>query len=237
MDDYQNGKVLKSGHSERVEMMKPLLRQVLKLLGEDIDRKDLLRTPERWAKALLEFTQGTMEDPKEHLRVIFQLDEEDFPTGSDDMIIVDNIEFMSLCEHHVAPFEGVVHVAYIPNPTSRVVTGLSKISRVVDVFSKRLQIQERMTQQIAQAIDVHLDPLGVIVVVKAAHMCMRQRGAKQRASTTLTTARRGLFLEDAGLENRFQRYLGLGGIRVNGALHSPVDEEIYRPIKESQFHD
>jgi len=195
--------------SERLDKLKPLLRQVLELLGEDPEREGLHRTPERWGDALLTYTQGNVVDPQEHLKVIFQLDEDDFPLGSDDMVIQNNIEFTSTCEHHIAPFRGVVHLAYIPNPESRVITGLSKLSRVVDVFARRLQVQERMTQQIARAIDESLNPLGVITVVEAVHYCMIQRGVQQRASTTITTARRGAFLTNSGLESKFQDYLRL----------------------------
>ena len=195
--------------SERLEKLKPLLREVLELLGEDPEREGLHRTPERWADALLTYTQGNIIDPQEHLKVIFQLDEDDLPLGSDDMVIQNNIQFTSTCEHHIAPFRGVVHLAYIPNPDSRIITGLSKLSRVVDVFARRLQVQERMTQQIARAIDESLGPLGVITVVEAAHYCMIQRGVEQRASTTITTARRGSFLTNPNLETKFQDYLRL----------------------------
>ena len=195
--------------SEQLDKIKPLLRLVLELLGEDPGREGLHRTPERWADALLTYTQGNIIDPQEHLKVIFQLDEDDLPLGSDDMVIQNNIQFTSTCEHHIAPFRGVVHLAYIPNPDSRVITGLSKLSRVVDVFARRLQVQERMTQQIARAIDESLGPLGVITVVEAAHYCMIQRGVEQRSSTTITTARRGSFLTNPNLETKFQDYLRL----------------------------
>jgi GTP cyclohydrolase I len=194
---------------DRIEQLKPLLRQVLELLGEDPEREGLRRTPERWADALLTYTQGAEETPQDHLKVIFQLDEDDFPIGSDDMIIQEHIQFTSTCEHHIAPFRGVVHLAYIPNPNSRVITGLSKLSRVVEVFARRLQVQERMTQQIARAIDDSLNPLGVIVVAEAVHYCMIQRGVQQRTSTTITTARRGAFLSDPILETKFLEYLRL----------------------------
>lgn len=192
---------------EKVDRLKPLLREVLALLGEDVERQGLQRTPDRWAEALLTYTQGTSASPEEHLRVIFQMDDDDYPVGSDDMIIVDNIHFTSSCEHHIAPFRGVAHVAYVPNPESRIVTGLSKLSRVVTLFSRRLQIQERMTQQIARAIDDYLNPLGVIAVVQAAHFCMIQRGVEQQESNTITTARRGIFLQKPELEARFLDYL------------------------------
>lgn len=194
---------------ERLEKLKPLLYDVLVLLGEDPEREGLRKTPERWAEALLTYTEGNMKDPQQHLRVIFQLDEDDYPLDSDDMILVDNIEFTSTCEHHLAPFRGVVHIAYIPNSESRVITGLSKLSRVVETFARRLQVQERMTQQIARAIDEHLHPLGVIVVVQAIHYCMVARGVQQRSSFSLTTARRGIFRTKPELEARFQEYLGV----------------------------
>jgi len=196
-------------HKERTRKLKSLLREVLVLLGEDPEREGLRRTPERWAEALQTYTEGNGKDPEEHLRVIFQLDEDDYPQDSDDMILVDNIEFTSTCEHHLAPFRGIVHIAYIPNPESRVITGLSKLSRVVETFARRLQVQERMTQQIARAIDEHLNPLGVIVVAQAMHYCMVARGVQQRSSLSLTTARRGLFKSRPELEARFQEYLKL----------------------------
>ncbi|MBI2165897.1 MAG: GTP cyclohydrolase I FolE [Chloroflexi bacterium] len=195
--------------SERLERLKVLLRDALALLGEDPEREGLRRTPERWAETLLACTQGYAEDPQKHLRAIFQLDEDDYPLGSEDMVLVDNIEFTSTCEHHMSPFRGVAHIAYIPNPESRVIAGLSKLSRVVEVFARRLQLQERMTHQIARAIDDHLRPLGVIAVVQAVHHCMEQPGVEQRSSVTLTTARRGVFLERPETEARFQEYLRL----------------------------
>ncbi len=194
-------------NEDRIEQLKPLLRQVLELLGEDPNREGLHRTPERWADALLTYTQGSREDAAQHLNVIFQLDEDEYPAASDDMILVSNIQFTSTCEHHIAPIRGVIHIAYIPNPESRIITGLSKLTRVVDVYSRRLQIQERMTQQIANAIDKYLKPQGVIVVAQAVHYCMVQRGVEQRDSATLTTARRGLFQQNPALEVKFQEYL------------------------------
>ena len=195
--------------TEQLERLKLLLREVLELLGEDPQREGLHQTPERWARSLLTYTQGSQHDPEEHLRVIFQLEDDSYPAGSDDMIIVDNIEFTSTCEHHIAPFRGMVHIGYIPDPESKVVTGLSKLSRVVEVFARRLQVQERMTQQVANAIDEHLKPLGVIVVAQAIHYCMIQRGVEQRSSVALTTARRGAFLSNPSLEEKFQNYLRL----------------------------
>ena len=195
--------------NEKLERLAPLLREVLAVLGEDPEREGLRRTPERWADALLTYTQGMQQDAGDPLGVIFKLDDDDSPAESDDMILVDHIQFVSTCEHHIAPFRGMVHIAYIPNPEQRVVTGLSKLSRVVSVFARRLQLQERMTQQIASAIDEHLHPQGVIVVVQGVHYCMIQRGVEQRESTTTTTARRGAFLTKPQLEAKFQEYLRL----------------------------
>lgn len=191
----------------RVEQLAPILRKVLETLGEDPTRPGLQKTPERWAEALLTYTEGSAIDPEEHLNVIFELEDDDYPVGSEDMIMVDNIAFTSTCEHHIAPFRGLTHVAYIPNPKSKIVTGLSKISRVVTLFSRRLQVQERMTQQIARAIDKHLKPMGVIVVVQAVHFCMIQRGVEQQSSSTITTARRGIFVTKPNMETRFLDYL------------------------------
>ena len=199
---------------ETAKKLEPLLREVLVHLGEDPERQGLQQTPQRWAEALMTYTEGSSVDPEEHLRVIFQLDEDDYPLGSDDMIVVDNIEFTSTCEHHMAPIRGLVHIAYIPNPENRVITGLSKLARVVQVFARRLQLQERMTQQITRAIDEHLHPLGVITIVQGVHYCMVQRGVEQRSSTTLTTARRGVFVEKPELEAKVQEYLR---VRLDGS--------------------
>jgi GTP cyclohydrolase I len=193
--------------SDRIDELKPLLKSVLAILGENPDRDGLHQTPERWARALLDYTQGLHQDPFDHLKINFTLDEDDYPTETHDMIIQSNIEFVSMCEHHLAPFRGFVDLAYIPNNTTRIITGLSKLSRVVNVFARRLQVQERMTQQIARALDEHLKPVGVIVVSKAIHYCMIQRGVEQRDSVTITTAKRGVFITKPDLERKFQDYL------------------------------
>ena len=194
---------------QRLNDIIPLLQNVLELLGEDTQREGLVKTPERWAKALLDYTKGMEQDPKQHLKVIFKLDEENYPSNSEDMIILHNIQFTSTCEHHLAPFRGNAHIAYIPNPESRAITGLSKLSRVVELFAKRLQVQERMTQQITKAIEDHLNPLGVITVTQATHYCMVQRGVEQSYTSTTSTSRRGVFLTRPELESKFQDYLRL----------------------------
>ena len=195
---------------EQLEKLKPLLRQVLELMGEDPDREGLIRTPDRWAAGLLSCTEGLYEDPETHLGDTLEVEQNDYSVdGSGEMIILDNIEFTSMCEHHVVPFRGRVDIGYIPDPESRALAGLSKLVRVVQMFAKRLQVQERMTQQIANIINQYLSPLGVIVVVQAVHYCLIQGDVEQRSSLALSTARRGAFLTDKKLEEKFQNYLQL----------------------------
>ena len=158
--------------------------QVLSLLGEDPKREGLLKTPLRVAKAMQFLTKGYNEDPEAILRAA--MFEEDYQQ----MVIVKDIDFFSLCEHHILPFFGKVHVAYIPR---RYITGLSKIPRVVDIFSHRLQIQERLTLQIKECIQKTLNPLGVMVVVEAQHMCMQMRGVEKQNSLTTTSDFTGVF--------------------------------------------
>lgn len=149
---------------------------ILQLLGEDPSREGLLKTPIRVARAWMELTRGYDEDPIAILRSAL------FREPYHNMVVVRDIEFYSLCEHHLLPFFGKVHIAYIPNGE---ITGLSKLARIVNTFSHRLQVQERMTQQIAQCIQEALNPLGVMVVVEARHLCMQMRGvAKENAYTT-----------------------------------------------------
>ena len=160
-------------------------KEVLGLLGEDVEREGLLKTPERVAKAMQFLTKGYHEDPEAVLRsAMFQ--EEDYKQ----MVIVKDIDFFSLCEHHMLPFFGKAHVAYIPK---KYITGLSKIPRVVDIFARRLQIQERMTMQIKDCIQRTLDPLGVMVVIEAQHMCMQMRGVEKQNSLTTTSDFTGFF--------------------------------------------
>lgn len=156
----------------------------LKLLGEDPDREGLLKTPERLAKAMQFCTQGYNMD------ATAILNSAKFHEDISEMIIVKDIELYSLCEHHMLPFFGRAHVAYIPNGW---ITGLSKIARVVDVFSKRLQVQERLTTQILQAIQDALNPLGVAVVIEATHLCMMMRGVQKQSSVTTTSSFSGEF--------------------------------------------
>jgi len=159
-------------------------KSALKLLGEDPDREGLLKTPERVAKAMQFLTQGYDMDAKAIL------DSAKFHEDVSEMILVKDIEIYSLCEHHMLPFFGKAHVAYIPNGW---ITGLSKIARVVDVYSRRLQVQERLTTQILHAIKESLNPLGVAVVIEASHLCMMMRGVQKQNSVTTTSAFWGEF--------------------------------------------
>ena len=159
--------------------------RILDLLGEDVEREGLIKTPERVAKAMQFLTKGYDEDPQKVLSAAMFEEE-----GYKQMVIVKDIDFFSLCEHHMLPFFGKAHVAYIPN---KYITGLSKIPRVVDIFARRLQIQERMTLQIKECIQNTLNPLGVMVVIEAQHMCMQMRGVEKQNSLTTTSDFTGFF--------------------------------------------
>ena len=176
------------GASEEIQRKKETIAfhyaKILELLGEDISREGLLKTPERVAKALLFLTKGYSQDPAQILSSAIFI--EDYKQ----MVIVKDIDFFSLCEHHALPFFGKAHIAYIPN---NAVTGLSKIARIVDVFAHRLQIQERMTTQIKNCIQKTLNPLGVMVVIEAQHMCMQMRGVEKQNSITTTSDFTGVF--------------------------------------------
>lgn len=162
-------------------------KQILNLLGEDTEREGLLKTPERVAKAMQFLTQGYKQDA----RAI--INSAKFHEPVSEMIVVKDIELYSLCEHHMLPFIGKAHVAYIPNGW---ITGLSKMARVVDVFSRRLQVQERLTVQIRDAIKETLNPLGVAVVIEAQHLCMMMRGVQKQNSVTTTSAFDGEFMKN-----------------------------------------
>ena len=168
-------------------------KEVLKLLGEDTEREGLVKTPMRVAKAMQVLTRGYYQDA--HKVLTDALFEEKY----DQMVIVKDIDFFSLCEHHMLPFYGKVHVAYIPNGK---ITGLSKIARVVDIFSHRLQVQERLTAEICEALAKSLPNKGVIVRCEAQHLCMKMRGAEKQESTTVTLEYSGAF-ENVELRNEF----------------------------------
>ncbi len=173
-------------HDETTEKLGGHVTEIIDLIGENSEREGLLKTPERVAKALQFLTHGYGLDPEKILTSA--LFEEDYS----EMILVKDIELYSLCEHHMLPFFGKAHVAYIPN--GRIV-GLSKIPRVVDVFARRLQVQERLTLQIRDAISDVLQPLGVAVVIEASHLCMMMRGAEKQNSITTTSAMSGEFMK------------------------------------------
>lgn len=169
---------------ERIERA---VREILVAIGEDPEREGLRETPQRAARAWRDLTAGARDTAERHLGKQF----EHRTTGGHDLVAVRDVEFHSLCEHHLLPFFGRAHVAYLPSKDR--VCGLSKVARTIDVFARRLQMQERLTSQIADAIVEHLDPLGVAVILEGEHMCMRMRGASKSESDMLTTAFRGLY--------------------------------------------
>ena len=182
-----------------------LIESVLKELGEDVSREGLRRTPERVSRALEFLTQGYQVDPEAILNeAIF---EEDY----NEMVVVRDIDFYSLCEHHMLPFFGRAHVAYVP--AGRIV-GLSKLARIVEMFARRLQVQERLTEQIAQALWDTTQPQGVGVVVEAYHLCMMMRGVQKQNSKTITSAMRGIFLDDQRTRDEF--------LRLTTSVHEPL---------------
>ena len=175
-------------------------KSIINLLGEDVDREGLLKTPERVAKAMQFLTKGYHEDPAAVLRgAMFK--EEDYKQ----MVIVKDIELYSMCEHHMLPFFGKAHVAYIPNGY---ITGLSKIARVVEAYARRLQVQERLTVQIRDTIQDCLNPMGVAVVIEAQHMCMQIRGVQKQHSVTTTSAFTGIFLNNQNTREEFVHLIG-----------------------------
>jgi GTP cyclohydrolase I len=164
------------------------VRQMLKGMGENPDREGLARTPERVAEMFAELFSGIGKDPVDEINVVFEL-------GHDEMIMVRDIPFHSICEHHLVPFIGKAHVAYIPNKQGQI-TGLSKLARVIDVASRKPQVQERLTTEVADAIESALKPRGVLVVIEAEHLCMTMRGVRKPGSQTVTSSIRGLFREN-----------------------------------------
>ena len=193
----ENNKILKSEISDK-EAEESVIK-LLKWMGEDPSREGLLETPKRVIKAFREYFKGYSEDPKTILNKTFgDVD------GYDDMVIQKNISVQSHCEHHMAPIIGVAHVAYIPNKR---VVGLSKLARVVEVFSKRLQTQERLTMQIAKTLMSALDAKGVAVSIDSTHQCMTMRGIKKEQATTVTNYYLGSFKDDLSYQNRYLRFI------------------------------
>ncbi|AIY15384.1 MULTISPECIES: GTP cyclohydrolase I FolE [Cellulophaga] len=172
-------------------------KTIIEGVGEDVTREGLVKTPERAAKAMLYLTQGYQQDPVEILKGAM------FKESYDDMVIIKDIELYSLCEHHMLPFFGKAHIAYIPNGH---IVGLSKIPRVVDVFARRLQVQERLTHDILECLNDTLKPKGVAVVIEASHMCMMMRGVQKQNSVTTTSGFRGQF-EKQETRNEFLKLI------------------------------
>jgi GTP cyclohydrolase I len=183
-----------------VERLEKAVREILFAIGEDPDRDGLVRTPHRVAEMYAEICSGLSEDPSQHLIVTFE-------ANHDEMVLVRDIALYSLCEHHLAPFHGRAHVAYIPGDDGRI-TGLSKLARLVDGFAKRPQVQERLTTQIADAIVEVLQPRGAFVMIEAEHLCMSMRGVRKPGTLTLTSAVRGLFKDSAATRAEVMSLIG-----------------------------
>ena len=185
-------------NSEKIEELMGHYREILRLLGEDPDREGLIKTPERVAKAMSFITKGYAQDPIAILRSAM------FKEEYQQMVLVKDIELFSVCEHHMLPFIGKAHVAYIPNGY---ITGLSKIARVVKCYARRLQVQERLTVQIRDSIQQALNPIGVAVVIEASHTCMQMRGVEKQRSVTTTSAFTGIFLSDPRTRDEFMQLI------------------------------
>ncbi len=184
------------------ERIAAAVREILFAIGEDPDRDGLLDTPNRVARMYAEVCAGLHQEPSEHLATMFEADH-------DEMVMVRDIPMYSLCEHHLIPFIGKAHVAYIPNRSGNVI-GLSKIARLVDGYAKRPQVQERLTRQVADALEEHLQPRGVLVVMEAEHLCMSMRGVRKAGSSTVTSSVTGIFRANVATRAEAMRFLGQG---------------------------
>lgn len=178
---------------EKIVAFEEALQGLMAVCGDDPQREGVLETPYRMTKAMLEYTAGYREEPKQHLEKMFDVPYQE-------LVVVKDIEFYSMCEHHLAPFFGVAHVGYFPGQK---ITGLSKIARMVEGYARRFQVQERLTTQIVEALEEVLTPAGVMVVVEAKHLCMCSRGVKKSSAVTLTSATRGAFTTDSALRAEF----------------------------------
>ena len=192
-------KLQEKNHKISDQKAEEAIRTIIQWIGEDPEREGLKSTPNRVIRAFQEYFQGYKEDPANYLKKTFTEVE-----GYDDMVIEKNISIRSHCEHHMAPIIGVAHVAYVP---AQKVVGLSKLARVVEAFSRRLQTQERLTMQIAKTIMHVLQPRGVAVTIDAAHQCMTNRGIKKEKTTTVTNYFLGAFKDDLSFQNRYLRYI------------------------------
>ena len=184
--------------SDKPDAIQPLIEALLKEIGEDPSRDGLVRTPRRVAEALRFFTEGYERDPHTILNNAL------FAVDYDEMVIVKDIDFFSLCEHHMLPFFGRVHVAYVPDGK---VVGLSKIPRMVEMFARRLQVQERLTVQVAQTLEDVLQPKGIAVVVEAIHLCMMMRGVESQNASAITSSMRGEFEQDSKTRSEFMNLI------------------------------
>ncbi len=198
MTDEHTGADVKSGVD--IERVEKAVREILLAIGEDPDRDGLERTPNRVAEMYAEVFSGLHEDPSRHLIVTFE-------ANHDEMVLVRDIALYSMCEHHLVPFHGRAHVAYIPGIDGHI-TGLSKLARLVDGFAKRPQVQERLTTQIADAIVDVLQPRGAFVMIEAEHLCMSMRGVRKPGTLTLTSAVRGLFKDSAATRAEVMSLIG-----------------------------
>ncbi|MDG2026435.1 MAG: GTP cyclohydrolase I FolE [Acidimicrobiales bacterium] len=201
-DDFDNDRPLLNGvHAPEIDQPRiaAAVREILEAIGEDLTRDGVIDTPDRVARMYAEVCSGLHQEPAEHLAKTFE-------AGHDEMVMVRDIPLYSLCEHHLIPFLGKAHVAYIPNETGRV-TGLSKLARLVDGYAKRPQVQERLTRQIADAIEDQLHPRGVLVVLEAEHLCMSMRGVRKPGASTVTSSVTGIFRENVATRAEAMRFL------------------------------
>ena len=194
---------LPSSVSADESRMTDLVRQMLVEIGEDVDRDGLKRTPERVARAWQDLSAGYQQDPAKVLKGAL------FDVVYDEMVIVKDIEFFSLCEHHMLPFFGKIHVAYLPD---KKVVGLSKIARVVEIFARRLQVQERLTAEVAETIQEAINPVGVGVVCEAKHLCMMMRGIEKQHSSAITSTMVGAFRDNQQTREEFLALVGAGRV-------------------------
>lgn len=197
--DLRSGRDHDHGVAIDYARVEAAVREILVAIGEDPDREGLRQTPARVARMYGEICSGIHDPAEDHLEITFEADH-------DEMIMVRDIPLYSLCEHHLIPFLGKAHVAYIPNSDGRI-TGLSKLARLCEGLARRPQVQERLTTQIADVIEDSLDPLGVLVVIEAEHLCMSMRGVRKPGATTVTSAVRGIFRDDVATRAEAMRFI------------------------------
>ena len=186
-------------NGDNMEKIELIISNLLKEIGEDSEREGLIKTPHRVAKSWMTFAQGYKQTPEE------VVGDAVFNEKCDEIVVVKDIDFFSLCEHHLLPFKGVTHVGYLPKEK---IIGLSKIPRIVDIYARRLQVQERLTQQVADALQDVLSPQGVAVIIEAEHLCMQMRGVEKKSSFMITSAVRGAFRENNKTREEFLSIIG-----------------------------